>query len=257
MSLKKSDKMIALIGVIIIIVAAVGIFYYVDTEEEITPEKEDEFTTYDIVPIDDEEVIMQEISYTFKKGLLLMTKNTFNDPEFASFPVENLKSIEFNISYRDRKVGGILGILFKNFLGRDKASVIITDPDEVEYPSGNINGNVVITIENINLMIDTTPIEAMTFSEAEMELESRYGAKWKDENFSIMGTHKVGEKLRPILRIRERLDRDTVYITITYTYWQYELKEMGDDDYGNDGDIPPTGSEGSQTWAPMALPGKN
>ena len=186
-----------------------------------------------------------------------MTKNTFNDPEFASFPDENLKSIEFNITYRDRKVGGILGILFKNFIGRDKASVIITDPDEVEYPSGNINGNVLITIDSINPMIDTTPIEAMTISEAQMELESRYGAKWKDEYFSITGTHKVGEKLRPLLRIRERLDQDTVYITVTYTYWQYELKEMGDDDDDNDGDIPPTGSEGSQTWAPMALPGKN
>ena len=36
MALKKSDKIIAIIGVIILIVAAVGIFLYADLEEDET-----------------------------------------------------------------------------------------------------------------------------------------------------------------------------------------------------------------------------
>ena len=57
MTLKKSDKIIAIIGVIILIIAGIGIFLYIDTgDDNGTPEDdEDDFDFYElkseIVPV--------------------------------------------------------------------------------------------------------------------------------------------------------------------------------------------------------------
>ena len=72
MALKKSDKIIAIVGVIILIVAAVGIFLYADLEEEETP-KDDE-GEMKIFEIHYDEVLMPAVpdnqDYSIKAKLL-------------------------------------------------------------------------------------------------------------------------------------------------------------------------------------------
>jgi len=60
-------------------------------------------------------------------------------------------------------------------------------------------------------------------------------------------------------KIRELIGRDNFILDITYSYYDYHIMEkVNGDDSDGDGDMPPTGeNQGSQTWSPMAYPGKN
>jgi len=93
-----------------------------------------------------------------------------------------------------------------------------------------------------------------------MELEERYGSKFKDEPFAVHADLKVSflDLLRPLKRLGERRDPDTVTVEIAYKYYSYELVEETEESNPGNPDNPPTGIKtGTQTWATMALPGKN
>jgi len=240
MNLKKNDKIIAVVGVIILIVAAIGIIVYTPSEEEQTIQPPEEEKTLFDVTVEEVPVGPETNTYTFGGGLLLKSASTISEEEFFTIARENVKSVEFNISYQDNKVGGLLGILFKNMVGNDKLDVTITDPDGTEKVADRISGsgNVVLEFTGINQMIDTSQIEADSESEAIGELESRYVSQWKDQSFSMTATHKVAETFRPLLRLRERLDKDSFDVSITYTYYDYHVEKVdtGEDDNGDDVD---------------------
>mgnify|MGYP006286645957 CR=1 FL=1 len=240
MNLKKNDKIIAVVGVIILIVAAIAIVVYTPSEEEETIEPpEEEKTLFDVV-YEEKTSPVETRTKTFGGGLLLKSASSISDEEFFTLNRENVKSVEFNISYQDNKVGGLLGLLFKNMIGNDKLDVTITDPDGTEKVADRISGsgNAIVEFTGINQIIDTSQIEADSESEAMEELESRYVSQWKDQPFSMTATHKVAETFRLLLRLRERLDKDSFDVSITYTYYDYDVEKVdtGEDDNGNDDD---------------------
>jgi len=133
MSLKTSDKIIAIIGVIILIGAGVGIYlYWVSDEDTKEPmEPEDEYVTYNIVPtLKDGESIKK--TFTFSKSLLLLSKVNFDNNKFFQISEDNIISININVTYND----GVVGILQK----KDTVNVIITDPDGGKHSCNNVEG---------------------------------------------------------------------------------------------------------------------
>lgn len=229
MNLKKNDKIIAVVGVIILIVAAIGIIIYTPQDEEKPIEPtEEEMTIFNIKVDEREESITKTFTFNNKsllQRLFLKMKSSLSEDLFT-MDRENIKDIEFKVSYEDSK----RGFLLKGLVGNDKLDVTIIDPDGTEKAIERITGigNDTVEFGPITPMIDISPIEANSTSEADDELESRIAetmSNWDGETFSIYAEHKVAETFRLLLRLRERIDTDSFDVEITYTYYDYSLEE--------------------------------
>ena len=250
MALKKSDKLIAIIGVIILIVAAVGIFLYADLEEEKPPEdNEGEMKTY--------EIYYDEISrpatpdnqeYSIKAKLL--GKGSYEG--VVEISQQNLKSVEIFVEYHDNKAGLLWRFGRVRFIGADKITISISDSQGNEFKESiKGDGNETITVKTDGEMISLEPIEAEDIMTANEILEQNYIDN--SETYTIHITLKTGLWGK----IRELLGRDHFNLDITYTYYDYYLEEVSmEEDF--DEEFPPAGNDqGSQIWTPMAYPGKN
>ena len=247
MTLKKSDKIIALIGVIIIIIAAVGIFFYIDTDE------------VELKPKDGEEPMIFKVNYTESLPLSATPDNTDytikpklirTKPYQGTVVItqQNLKSVMFFVEYRDNKAGFLFGRILPS-IGADTITITVNDKDENLVDQVNIKGRGNQTIiSDIGTMISMESIEADNEQEARTILEERYVDY--EETYTI----KISLKTGLWMKLRELLGKDSFTLQISYTYYEYDLEEPEN----NDDEMPPTGNEaGSHTWAPMALPGKN
>jgi len=247
MTLKKSDKIIAIIGVVILIVAAVGIYIYAGTEEEPEKSKEEEATFFEIAY---EEKTMTALpdnqDYSIKPKLF--GKSTYKG--IVEISQQNLKSVDVFVDYTDTKVGFLNIIGFLKFIGQDTITITIYDSQENEIGSAKIKGD---GNETINIMdgdmISLEPIEADNINDAELLLTERYIDYF--ETYTIHISLKTGL----MGKIREILGKDAFQLEVTYSYYDYYIMERMP---GNetDGDLPPTGgNQGSQTWFPMGYPG--
>ena len=238
MNLKKSDKLIAIIGVIILVAAGIGIAVYTYEEpDEVKDNGDDDKKIFEISYEEENGSKSPEI-YTFRKGIIMLKKSIIDEMVLPVPDMDNIKSITLNISYEDNKIGGLLGVIFKNRLGNDQITVTIVNPDEKsEKVTLKGSGNKEVSY-SVNSMIDTSDIEAESVMQAESILESRYKSEWKGGEFKISATHKtaVVEKLRPLLRLRERLDQDSFTVEMTYEYYVYDLNEPEEPEEPEDGD---------------------
>lgn len=220
MNLKKSDKIIAVVGVIILITAGISIAVIISSEEKKEEETGEAGKLLFDVYTDMETVEQGSETYSIAKKPL----GKGAGGAFVNIgDIDNLKSVDIAILYDDAKTGP---------LGRfvDQITITVTDPD------GNIadvktitSGNETFSFFAINDMISTEPIEAETWEEAEDFLEGRYVSRWKNGEFNIKVDYKMSEPLRrPILRLLERLSKDTFSVEISYTYYSYSLLEEGE-----------------------------
>ena len=249
MTLKKSDKIIAVIGVIILIVASVGIYLYAGVEEEEEMRKEEEKMLFEIqyseVPMS---ILPDNQDYTIKPKLL--GKGTYQG--VVEISQQNLKSVEVFVDYTDNKVGFLWRIRLLKFIGQDTITITIYDSQENERGQAKIKGDGNVTIPIMDgSMISLDPIEAVDLMEADTILKERY--------IDYFETYTIHISLKTGLwgKIREILGKDNFQLEVTYSYYDYFIVEKvpGDD---TDGDLPPTGGDqGSQTWYPMGYPGKN
>jgi hypothetical protein len=251
MTLKKSDKIIAAIGVIILIVAAVGIYLYAGMEEDDEkPEEEDETTYFEIQYDEVSMPATPDNQDYFIKPRILNTRPYVGVVDISQ---KNLKSVNVFVEYSDNKVGLFPRIGFLSFIGRDTITITIYDSQENELARESISGrgNVSIPVKTGGDMISLEPIEAEDLTEAEILLEERYIDY--EESYTIRISLRTGLWGK----IREILGRDRFMLDVEYTFYNYYIEEMipGDD---FDDEFPPTGEDlGSQTWAPMAYPGKS
>jgi len=255
MALKKSDKLIAIFGVIILIVAAVGIYAYAGIDEDTEMPIVEEETYYEIHYEERSMFAMPDNQEYSIKGKIFRSGTYEGMVEITQ---QNIKSIDVTIEYADNKVGFLpIPGLIKS-IGADTITITIYDSSENEISSERIkgSGNVTLNIKSNSDMISMDPIEAEDLMEALSILEGRY------IQFSETYTIYISLKTGLWGKIRERLlGKDVFDMQISYSYYDYhiELKEPGDDSDGDgDGDMPPTGgNQGSQTYFPMAYPGKN
>ncbi|UCF49634.1 MAG: hypothetical protein JSU91_07765, partial [Thermoplasmatales archaeon] len=173
MTLKKSDKIIAIIGVIILIVAAVGIYLYagVEEDEEIIIEEEKMF--FDIEFDETSMPIMPDNQDYSIKARLLGSGSYEGVFEISQ---QNLKSIDVFVEYSDNKVGFFprLGLIGR--IGADTITITIYDSQDNEIGREKISGsgNTTIPVKSQGSMISLEPIEAEDMLEAQTFLEERY-----------------------------------------------------------------------------------
>lgn len=218
MNLKKNDKIIAVVGVIILIIAGISIAVVISSEEKKEDGREEAGKLLFDIYTDMETVEQGPESYSIAKKLL---GKGVGEASVNIGNIDNLKSVDITVSYNDAKTGP---------LGRfaDEITITITDPEgnAAEETTISGSGNVTLSFFAINNMISTEPIEAESWEEAEDFLEGRYVSRWKNGEFNIKVDYKMSEPLRrPILRLLERLDKDTFSVEISYTYYSYGLLE--------------------------------
>jgi len=256
MNLKKSDKMIAGIAVVVLIIAAIGIIYYSESEDEVPDNGDDKDKMILFNVIDDVKdgcVVPEDTNYKVKDKLLNLGGDGGYHGE-VDIAQQNLKSVQFKFDYTDTKSGKIL-----KSLGRDTLTVKISDSNGEVIDKQTItgSGNKTIEVNSITPMISLAQIEAETEAEAEERLEERYSDFPMNTTFKIDVTLKIGE-IRLLKRIVEKLfGNDAFELEITYDYYHYGVEEVEEDDEDkktnlNEQVIKPT----ANIYASTALGGK-
>jgi hypothetical protein len=247
MNLQKNDKIILVVGVVILIAAAGAIAIYTtqsNGEDDDTMDLTDEMMTYD-VKWDLETKELDSRTYTLdlpNKLSFLSRGKSINDNNCFTLNQDNIKSIEINVSFTDNKMGlPLLGIIGQGALGigKDELMVTIITPDDMEYNAMIVgNGRRTIEIEGKARPFSTS-ISAESLEEAEMQLEENYSTEWNGETFKLRAslTIKLNERIRLLNRIFERFLKDTFKIDVTCHYYLYSLEEIiEEDNLENDND---------------------
>jgi hypothetical protein len=226
--LKRNDKIIIIIAVAVIIVAAIGIAIYIPPEEEQMDKTSETMKSFT--------VDWEEITATYKSDSGYAGKNSPYE-DTISISKGNLKSINFNLSWRDDKT-------FLGRLGRDTLTIEVTTPDgavheDSKQSQGKAVTNIEFTIPGINTMPSMGTIEAEDRYEAEdiVNQEPYYSDKWVNEEITINVYVNVGEILG---NLRPRDKGNGFDLEITYDYYEpiileeEEIIETASDNNFND-----------------------
>ena len=119
------------------------------------------------------------------------------------------------------------------------------------------SGNKTFSYFNINAKISTESIRSETEWDARDILEDRYLSNWKNEEFTIEVDYKMKEPFRrPLLRLLERISKDTFSVEVSYTYYYYDVEVVEEDDE-TPPPIPPEDDSftGLTTYATISQPG--
>jgi hypothetical protein len=239
MSLKKSDKIIALVGVVILIIAGIGIVLYSSSDDAdgVPPLDNEDTMTFDISYMESASMpaTPDNTAYSIKSKLL----NRGISPYVGNVVIshQNLKSIKFYLKYNDDVRGFLFGKLLTS-IGADTLTVSIKDSEDNVIVSASGKGYLIVneTIE-FNSMISLESIVAKDMTEAKSMLEERYIDN--EESYTI----KVSLKTGLWGRFRELLKPDMFMLEISYTYYEYSIEgiENGDTDEP-DNNYPPLSS---------------
>jgi len=229
MNLKKSDKIIAIVAVIILIVAAIGVILYVPSEDEVKPTVEEKETyIYDV-----ECRVLNTTATPDKTQFIVKDKldNSGNYVGNVEIPKKNLKSVEFKFSYTDKNRGLFgFGFLGKKIFGTDTLKINIKDSEKNKVGGGQIkgSGNAKITTEE-NGAMHFDSIEAESEREAEQQLKENltmYDSEMETYTIAVSLDIKEGFFLKFFGWLREKLfGNDQFKLTITYYYYDYYLGE--------------------------------
>ena len=257
MALRKSDKLIAIIGVIILIVAGVGIYIYATTEDEEDGEPAAEEIKYEVQWI--EEFDVDNIQGKVGK------RGSYTEPFDVGVdkPGSVITSVDVKITWEDDRTPGLLpGLIFKKgFLlkrGEDTLTADITlVGGETKTHSAQGKGNETLMF-NINSAPDDFIIDDVeTYDEALQMVLDEY-SDMNTASFETVVTVKIGERigLRPFVILRYILDRGNKFdleVTYHYVYPEISSTENGEDE------LPPTGADFSDwtstPYSSTCLPG--
>jgi len=229
MSLKKSDKIVAIIGVIILIIAGVFIFMYSSPEE--------------VIP-----VVSKEKTYTFTwvahEENITFTDKALKNKEYLSDIVIDLSkgkvltAVNFWINWKDDYTRGLF---FRK--GEDTLTAKVT------YFNEEINHKSVKKADESfgNFIINDIPQDE-TYSTKDENFDpiEYIRQKYLDQNtatFNLSVKVKTGEKLltiRPLKLLNYFLDKGNDFnIIISYKYYDFTIEEQEEN-------IPPTSNQGDK-----------
>lgn len=215
--MKATDKLVVIIGVVIIILAAIGIFLYgrpVQREEEKKTEAIKSFTV----------TWVEKTGYASPDNTDMVAYDRLlrDVPYSANVTISqyNLKCVKFILTWEDDRTYGLL-----RKKGQDTLTFEVTSPDGANISEESVgNGTIEIVFDNINPMPSIDEIIANSSSEAMDKLEGYYGEKYKDQAFKISVGIKVGEKIfRPLKRLLDSGNNFT--IKVEYTYYEPRIEE--------------------------------
>lgn len=237
MNLSRSDKIIALIGVIILVVAAIAIFYYYTTEEE--PEK----------PQVEPKVKTYNVTWIKGTGDLLVGESLYagrNSPCKESVPVSVvdepfgvLTDVNFQLSWQDDRTFGIGRRIIKGLTrGKDKLDATIKPTIGEAISRGNTWGGVL----RFPFTVYDKPVDLSIEAEDIFEAEQKIIDMYMDQDatsFDVTVNIKPGEPLRrPLKYIRDKGNNFRLNATYDYYYPLIEKppEEGGSEDEGDGGD---------------------
>ena len=221
MSLAKTDKIIAIVAVIILVAAAISIIVYTQTYEE--PEKvtvEPKEKTFDVTWSKD----TGEMSSIHGEA-----KKTYEDTINVNIPSSKicvLTNVEITINWEDDHT---YGILTKKGLDTLTGEITPSNGDTVSDSSKG-SGNMTYSF-SIYSKPSSSTITAKDEAEAISKIKDQYSGK-DSASFDVAITVKTGERIFRFLKYLKDKGND-FDIEVTYTYYYAELNEeeksSGDD----------------------------
>lgn len=216
--MKKSDQIIVAIGVVVIIVAVIGILLWrPNSSEEAKPQEI--MKTFKVEWAEKTASISPDNTDFYAKDKIIGADEPYKSN--VSIPVYNLKSVTFTLTWKDDHTFG----LFRK-KGEDTLTLEIVPPEGNMISDKSIgNGTITETFDNINIKPYVSSIKANSSEEAKAILEKEYySTKWKDETFEIYVNVSVGEKFfKPLKRLLDKGNNFT--FEITYTYYEPSIEE--------------------------------
>ena len=206
MNLKKSDKIIAVVGVIILIIAGISIAIMVPSKEE-TPEEE--------VGLELETFYVTWTKETGEMPLKRTAEKIYNQPFTVMAPPGSvLTNVEFRLTWEDDHITGLILKRFKDTL---KAEISLEGGETKSHTSegGCTNEAISFTVNNMS-MIDS--VEANdTFEAGEIINEMIFGQD--TASFNVKVIIDTGEKIRrPLKFFRDKGNSFEFEIVYEYCY---------------------------------------
>jgi hypothetical protein len=238
-SLKKNDKIIVIVAVVILVIAGVGIVIYQSPKtSSVLPSTLTSEKTFDVI-------------WTQRNGTL----NTIS--EFAGkksqyqttiqMPVGNLKSITFNLSWTDDHM------TFMKRKGLDSLTLEVTTPDGRTFmdtsTSAPITGEGTLTYTvSTGIIPPVSSIKGNDETNAQAKLKGKpyYDDSWTNKNIKINVSVQIGE-VRILKKMRDK--GNNFDLKITYQYFDGVLKVDTTKNTGGDSNTPP-----EDPWAEQEKP---
>jgi len=219
MMLAKNDKIIIIAGVVVLLIAAIGIAMYtspsVDEDDHITSEEKGYAVTWDTK------------TSTFKSSEILTIGK--NEPYSESYEIDkdNIVSVTVEIEWEDDKTTGIF-----TKRGLDTLTVDVTCDGKTQSDESKGNGTITFEFANINSIPSEDVIEAEDFEEAEQKIKDEYYLS-DYQTIDLDVSVSIGE-----IRLLKRAG-DTgndIELTITYEYFEPSLMQDDHDDHDDEND---------------------
>lgn len=253
MNLKKSDKIIALVGVVVLVVAAVGIVLYTSGGNEVVKKPEKEEKQYIVEWIEEPGQIADITSFVSKKEPL--TDQFVIETESGSV----ITDVYVQVIWEDDIVTKFA--LFRK--GEDTLTATVTPSGgESKTHSEKGSGNETLSFSIYSKPHEETIEDVESISDAESIILEKYDGM-NSVSFDYEVKVDVGEKLlsfRPLKLINYLRDKGNDFIfKITYTYYHPSIQEYGTSSPGDEEGSNQENYDymGTQTYHTMAYPGKN
>ena len=237
MNLKKNDKLILIVGVVILIVAAIGIAFYTSADtDDIDLYVEPEETTFDVT--------WKEV--TMEKPIINgVAKKEYSESETISAPTWSvLTNVEFRLDWEDDYTYGLLFTKGEDTLTAEIAKQG-SEPRMIESTG---SGNMTFSF-NVNDRPSDDYVEAEDANKAK-EIVDEWFLNENEASFDVKVNVQTGEKFgfRILKSIHRLMDKGNNFdLKVTYTYYVFNIEEPEED--GNGDDVPPTGLGGDYNGA--------
>jgi len=221
MNLKKTDKMIAIVGVVILVVAAIGIVLYTSTDtddNDIVPEEDVFYVTW--------------TEYTGEMPIEGYAGKVYNEPfTIAGVPAGSiLTSVDVHLTWEDDNV---YGIIIKKGYDSLTAEIGLAG-GEAQICESTGNDTLFFTVND--RPYDET-IDAEDLSEADQIVYDMTQGK-NDASFDVTITVQTGEKLRrPLQYLKDKGNDFELKVTYMYYTPTVEQEVLSEEDDNGDDDI--------------------
>lgn len=236
MNLKKTDKLIAIIGIIILVVAAVAILFYIETDDNGNGNGDNDVMDSYTVNWMEESNTMEINGYAGKSG-------AYTDP--ISISVESgcvLTSVDFIITWRDDYTHGSL--LNK---GEDTLNAEISlegGEAQTHNSKGGANASIGDGFQIFDKPMDEIIEDVEDISEVEEIIKGKY-VTMNSANFDVNVRVNKGEKLfppRPMKLLNYIRDKGNGFtLLVSYKYYKPDILNSDgppEDDNGEDEEPP-------------------
>ena len=232
MSLKKTDKIIAAVGVVIIIIAIAGILFYFETEDDVDDGEPTENMT---------EFMLEWEHYEAEMPCIKESAKTKYNGSINIMVEEGcvIKDVFVEISWSDDRV---VNFALPNRKGEDTLTAtfgLVGGTDEFQHKSTGSGKENHTFLLCVNTPQDEIIEDAEDIYDAEEMVKEEYSGK-NVADFDVDVKVNVGEKfaIRPMKLLNKLLDKgDNFEIMVKYTYYKPYISEIdSDNDDGDDND---------------------